>query len=807
MALTQLPSRTLLRDGQFIQVEGPDQILSGFQYDAHQRALYAKESQIVFPSHHGLSHISDDPIPGATCDSPGLLVADDKCKLDALLQTRIGILGFMGAGFPDDGGWMQGDIILAAGSELISLERIGNVVRLTVDSPLSLNCNCEECVQLFWVQDETDVAAIRPPTCSGKLPGTNLYGEMKVYLFPESTIVDPANAKATLNQKGRYPALIFKRYDDAIAPGTAEFEMILKRNANNQSVTEIGEAFTPGPSGIPEKVWFMGLNDDGELIRFDLDPVKTPGILGGMLYKGHLITKQMAVITDYTATVLINNQYRCRLWNVLDAEAVGDTFIATNIWRYQNPESTPSSTSNPQSLTLDISSDVLPIGMLFDVWRFQVGEVASVPIYRYFFRSPPIPNPANTWTTVGGVQFGDIVDARGETEDDQGSAGKTISYSTSGVNDFESTLWGLTGVDVPVMVYHDVETGGTEGATLNTQHRAFIDTTLPGLRVIADDGTEPFSQRPVVLWNRAGLENSMLIRADIGRPDVNNFSPYDILLHAPIESYGNVYMKVVGTGEVNGVQYVRVKGAGFSDLPQRGAVRIINHNTGKRNKIFNFTNKLLWPIADDNSMALMASAADNRVYPGDIGDVIELLHREYTAPCLRVEFTNEIDGTVRVQFKVGILDMGQAYENDLADPVDDYVRGLKPGYAVSAEYSQEGPWDGTGTAIPTPSVEGFFVVDGGDVGGTEYWNALEVMLRAGQVWIWWNGLLVAPSAVLNASLATTVEVSTPYFPLATGRSFGKFGMRLWPGAKVRKVSVRTQPRVFSEFTYGQLELA
>jgi len=806
VALTKIPSRTVLVDGQFIQVEGPDQLLSGFQYDAQQRALYAKESQVVFPSHHGLTHIAEDPIPQSTCDSQGLMSPDDKCKLDSLLQTRIGVLGFMGAGFPDDGGWMQGDVILAAGTEFISLERIGNVIRFTVDSPIPLNCNCEACIQLFWVQDETDVSAIRPPTCGGKLPGTNMYGELKVYLFPEATIVDQANATASLNNKGRYPALIFKRYDDSISPGTAEYELILKRNANNQSVTEIGEAFTPGPAGIPEKVWFMGLDDDGDLIRFDLDPVKTPGVLGGLLFKGHLITKQMAVVVDYTATVLTNNQYRCRLWDVLNTTAIGDTFTATNTWRYINPESTPATPGSPQALVLDVSSDVLPIGTLVDLWKFQIGEVAGVPVYRYFFKSPPVGNMANVWGMVGAVEFGDVVEVRGETEDDQGSAGKTGAYESSGINDFEPTIWGLTGFDVPVMTYEDVEAGGTAGAAINTQHRAIINTDMPGLLVVADTGTEPFSQRPVVLWNRNAVDNSMLIRVEIGRPESSSFSPYDVLLHAAIDSYANVYMKVVGVGVINGVNYVKVKGASFHDLPQRGTIRIINSDSGKRNHIFNFHNKLMFPASDDNAIALIASADDNRVFAGATNDVVELLHREYSAPCVRLDFTNDVDGTVRAQFKVGTLGMDTPYENDLADDLDDFVRGMRPGYAVSAEYSQDSTWSGTG-AQPPSSVDGFYVYDGGQASdGNEYWNVLEIMLRQGQVWIWWNGLLVPPSPTLSNSLSTPVEISTPYFPLNTGRTHGKFGMRLWPGAKVRRVSLRAQPRVFSEFTYGQLEL-
>ena len=140
MPLNKIPPYTSLTDSQFLQVAGPDGITTGYHYDAQTRMLYFKESQVIYPSFHGQTHIAEDPIPPATCDTPGLMSANDKCKLDTLIGTRLGVLGFQGAGFPDDGGWMQGDIILAAGTEFISLERIGNVVRFTVDSPIPLNC-------------------------------------------------------------------------------------------------------------------------------------------------------------------------------------------------------------------------------------------------------------------------------------------------------------------------------------------------------------------------------------------------------------------------------------------------------------------------------------------------------------------------------------------------------------------------------------------------------------------------------------------------------------------------------------------
>jgi hypothetical protein len=184
----------------------------------------------------------------------GLMAADDKCKLDALTQMRLGIVGFQGGGFPDDGGWLQGDVILAAGSEFVSIERFGNVIRWTVDSPIPLSCNVETCASIFWVQDSTEVSSIRPPSCAGKLPGTSQYGEMKVYLLPESMIVNPANPDVSLNLKTNYPSLIFKRYDDSVAPGLGDFGLVLKRAATNNTQTSVGWHMTPGAGATPECV-------------------------------------------------------------------------------------------------------------------------------------------------------------------------------------------------------------------------------------------------------------------------------------------------------------------------------------------------------------------------------------------------------------------------------------------------------------------------------------------------------------------------------------------------------------------------
>lgn len=822
MPLTTIPTYTSLVDGQFLQIQGPDGITTGYHYDAQQRALYFKESQVLFPSLHGPSHIAEDPVPDATTDTPGLMSADDKAKLDSLLGMRVGVLGFQGAGFPDDGGWMQGDIILAAGTEFISLERIGNVVRFTVDSPLPLNCACEECQQIFWVQDETDIASIRPPTCSGKLPGVNAYGELKIYLFPESTIADPNNTSVTLQNKGNYPALIFKRYDDSITPGYAEHELILKRDDVNSLQTEIGWAFTPGAAGVPEMVWFMGKNDDGGQIRFDLETETTPGLLGAVLFNGNLITKKMGVIIAYTSTILSTNQYTVRLWDVDEADAVGDSITAKNVWQYMNPEN-PTSGSNPQQLLLDGSIDLLPLGTLVDLWSFQVGEVAGEPILRWYFSKRPASNPLHTWGLVGLQQFGDVSTARAEIQPGPGSDDMLAAEDVSAIRTLERNLWGLTGYEDPVLWYDIVTTAGTEAADVSQEHRAAIDASLPGLRVYGSpDVTGDFSERPVWFWNRKNMTNALL-RADIGRPS-GDFAIYDIALRADIDEHTDRYMTVLGIGTVSGLNYVRVCGVHFHDLPPFGTIRILSPESN-RNLLFNYARKFMFPsavsgegggpgVAVDacNSVVLACSSDSNVAYSGAVGDIVELLHQEYSSHIVRIELSlDQSTQLVSAQFKVGTLSMSEPYENDIAaDDVDDYVRGMEAGYTVSAVYSQSGVFTGVGTQ-PDASPDGFVVYEGGaQIGGDldEYWNKLEIMLRDDQVWVWWNELLIPPSTTLSAGLPTPVTVTTPYFPIDTdvNKRYGKCGMRLWPGAMLRRFELRTQSTQFSEFSYGQLEV-
>lgn len=801
MTITRVPQHTALVDGQFVTVQGPDGVTTSYAFDAQQRALYFKESQVVFPSFHGPSHILEDPVPQATCELPGLMNPDDKCKLDALLQTRVGVLGFQGAGMPTDGGWMTGEIILAAGSEFISLERIGNVVRFTVDSPIPLTAGCETSSQIFWVQDETDVVALRPPSCSGRLPGVNAYGELKVYLFPESTVADPDAVAATLGAKDSFPALIFKRYENSISPGTGQMEVVLKRSRFNTLQTEIGWSMTPGAGGVVENVFFTGLDADGNLTRFDMEMEPDALALGSLLYRGHLISRKMGVIVDYTSTVLSTNQYTVREWNLDAGRPVGDSFTARNVWQLQSPETS-------SAALLDSSIDLLPIGTLVELWWFKVGEVAGESIRRFYFAKRPSLNPNHIWTGVGAVEFGDLGQARSE---EAGTVSGSVTESVE--RDFSFTQWGLSGRAQPLLSFDVARGSGTEAAQLAVSHRAVVDTDLPGLRVLPSDvAMSDFSERPVVLWNRSAVCNGFL-RMDIGRPEQPLFVPYDILLRAPVDEFSAQYMQVVGAGALaDGTQYVRVCGA--PDLPRFGSVRVFLGATDP-NVVLRYSSVLQFPQLGSSEVGaeqLCGSVALvlDEPFPGSVGDVLELLHTEYSSPILRVEMNRDpgLD-VVSVQFRVGTLDMDLPYEDNVLSEVDDFVRGLAPGYTVSNIYSQAGTFTGVGSQ-PDSTPDAFVVYEGGrQIGGPEpeYWNKLEVMVREGQVWVWWNDLLIPPSPQLSASLPSPQTVNTPYFPISTGvRRFGKFGLRLWPHATVRRVELRTQISLMSEFAKGQLEI-
>jgi hypothetical protein len=238
----------------------------------------------------------------------------------------------------------------------------------------------------------------------------------------------------------------------------------------------------------------------------------------------------------------------------------------------------------------------------------------------------------------------------------------------------------------------------------------------------------------------------------------------------------------------------------------------VNEGTGDNGTAYETTANQVVDYNGYGGDVVLINPQDNMQYAGDVGDIVELLHQEYSSHIVRVEFSyNPVSELVELQFKVGYLDMSLPYEEDIDDEdADDFVRGLSPGYAVSAIYSQAGTYSGIGSQ-PDASPEGFVCYDGGaQIGGdlNEYWNRLEIMLRDNQVWIWWNQLLIPPSSTLSSALSTPVSIDTPYFPIDLDqyRPFGKVGARLWPGATLRRFDVRTQITLYNEFTFGQLEV-
>ena len=953
MALFKLPPANTVVDQQFLRVCGPDGQKFGFKYDVNTRTFYARETDIIIPAFHGRTHIAEDPIPNATTDTPGLMSPEDKAKIDALTQTRIGVLGFAGAGFPDDGGYLQGDITLAAGTEFLSIERIGNVIRFTVDAPIPLNCGCEECAQIFWIQDESDTASIRPPSCAGKLPGVNSYGELKVYLLPENTVLNPANPVPTLNQKVSGPSLVFKRYDDGVTVGQGEFDMVLSRNSGG--TTQVGWAMTPGASGRVETVWFTGLDDDGNQIRFDLYPENDPELLGAILYKGHTLTRQMAVITDYPADILSTNQYTCQFWSVNRAEPRGTAFNATNVWQYNNPTSTTTDLVAPRSLVLDATCDLLPIGTLVQIWEFQVGTINGQRLVRRFFSRPPKLNPGTLWSLGGAIRFGDLLTARDELT---GIDPAEITASVTGLEDLrliERSEWGIVNFDDPLILADDGEitaatdsssgqmvrqdtvaqvladsdpdnptpnfrvaatlaqaeggeffvnelvdrilsftSGALQGVTftilensasrillydpdglasqvavgdsfdiyigastnepsgvaLNNQYVAQIDPNFPGL-VVADTAPESDQERPVWVWHRANHKN-VYMKVLMARPEGSRFPPVDVVLRAPIDSYDDNYVKVVRrgvyeSGPFRGNHYVAVKGLRWRDLPSRGTLRVLT--SPWRNFTWDYQQKAIFDPFDDDAVILIGflepfpfpedavpevegtgatdltgaegtniteqENAASITVPGSTV-VAQLLHDDYTATAVRLEFSiNDTTAQEAVQFQVaaGLLDMSEAYTLNLAtNPADDLVRDFRPGaFSVSRIYTQNGfvtSEADTVEAVPSD----FRVFDGGFLSPpvnlqTEKWNELEIMYRDGQLWIWWNGLLVPPDSAASSQLPTPVGVSTPYFPVPNQIEVGKVGLRLWPGAIIREVEVRDQLLGFNEFVNGQLAIS
>jgi len=182
-----------------------------------------------------------------------------------------------------------------------------------------------------------------------------------------------------------------------------------------------------------------------------------------------------------------------------------------------------------------------------------------------------------------------------------------------------------------------------------------------------------------------------------------------------------------------------------------------------------------------------------------------LIHQDYNTQIVRLEWTiEEANDLQRLTFRVGNLNTETVYETDSVDVIDDdLVHGLDAGFATSATYTQVGTFDGSGDR-PETSPEEFVIFDGGNGSGQEFWNELEMLVRDNQLWIWWNKTLIPPNTSASASLPTPISINTPYFPVNEG--CGKFGMRMFPGALVRSVSVSPQIINFNEFTNGNIKV-
>jgi len=778
-------------DGQLVQILGPDNTNLTYQYDSQQRMFYIRESLITASNTHGATHVSQDPVPDASCNTPGLMSANDKCKLDEIVGTRLGVLGFQGAGFPDDGGWLQGDIVLAAGSEFISLERVGNVIRFIVDVPAPFTCAAEECFQVYWIQDETEANALRPPSCGGKLPNINSYGELKVYLFPESTVINPNSTYSTLGNKGDYPTFIFKRYDDGMTSANeAEVDVVLKRNENGVGV--VGWAFTPGATGTPECVWYVGTDDDGNRIDFKLSGDSEPGLLGALLYKGSSITKQMGVITGYTSSVLSTNQYKAKLWDITGQAVKGDEFTVTNVLQWDLDDDT---------LILDSAlGTVLPLGQFIDVWSINCGSTTC-----YYCKETTI-NVNGLWATLGAVEFGNTIELR--PEDD--SAPTEPSDSVNDISLIDPNEWGVTNMDDPMLVFVSDGVGTEPDSVIPASGQAnytfsIVNTvgagTTPDRRhlEVVDDDNGSNIQRPIFIWHRASLRNA-LMEVHFSRPVESTagvlFPPVDVLFRAPISTVDTKYATITDTGAFNtgqysGMSWVQLMGVNWHDLPSRGAIKVLMFDGS-----FTYGQTVQYAAKLPSSAGAAIYLATNDPLPA-AGTVVEILHEEYTTTAARLQFRHNINShDIEMQPIVGTLDMGTEYNLESTSPTDiadNFIQDFSSSEDGSV-YWQNGEAETTTSGITT-SESGFYILNGGVVSTVEYYNVLKIMVNEGQVWMWWNNLLLP------------ADTGNPYYTITDVVKYGKFGLRLWPGSKVRRVILRSKLHQFSEFSLGQLELS
>jgi hypothetical protein len=797
-------------DGQIINLPGPDGSFIGYMYDAETRTFWAHETQVMASLNHGHTHVGTDPVPAVTTDTNGLMSKNDKVKLDAIVGTRLGVLGYQGAGFPDDGGWLQGDIILASGSESISIERVGNIVRFVVDVPTPLSCPCEECAEIYWVRDFADSGqngyAIRGPQCGGLLPDVHTYGEFKVYMPPSNTIFTNPDSElpALMNTS---PAFIFKRYDDGVAGGAgsnqAEMEMVLDRISGSY-VTKTGWSMTPGALGVAECVWHMGLDSSNNKITFKLMPEMEPGLIGALMYKGWTLTQRPARVTALHSTNSSTNKYVAEWWDV-DTNTAPErptTFDVTNAVNYEADGTIVPDVVAGATLQLGRIINVFSLEASAGIWRHYIHEIAQI-------------NPSTLWYTMGEIEFGNVFEAR--TEDD------TINGAEN-VDDFrnlERSQWGMAGI------YDDLVVAGVN---LNQENTAYIDTTLPGL-VVGATGTDQHIARPVMVWHRNSARDAYL-EMHLARPDDIDsnpdedfvYPPIDILLRAPVDSFENQYgyVKVVEEGAAQ-TGTVVVAGLQIHDIAPSGYLRVINTDNGNHNSIIKYQSKSAF-YALTGSDASISDRWDTAFISTDIscggstsciaaGDVVEVLHEEYTAPAVRLLFKHGDSGSgsagsgsgstaiITMQAYVGTLGMSVPYVDDVSGIEDNFIRGFESGYTVSGIYTQNGTIQNpTGSVVSVPS--DFVVYDGTVIAEQEIFNVLKILLRDQQVYIWWNDMAVTPSSALSQNLPTPVAINTSYFPITDEVTYGKFAMRLWPGAGIRRFITRTNFEQFSQFTLG-----
>jgi hypothetical protein len=151
----------------------------------------------------------------------------------------------------------------------------------------------------------------------------------------------------------------------------------------------------------------------------------------------------------------------------------------------------------------------------------------------------------------------------------------------------------------------------------------------------------------------------------------------------------------------------------------------------------------------------------------------------------------------------GILDPGIDYESG---GQNGKAGDFQDGYVVGLKHWQNGSTI-SGTNGITVYPEGFVVYTGtGDASGDEVFNVIKILVVDNKVWVWWNDLLLSPSAGDSINLPEPVDVSDPFYTISDVMKYGKFGVRLWPGAQLRRFVLRSRPTKFSEYTLGQVEV-